>query len=133
MGYFYYIKNRLAISPTYRKCSSCNKLHPIAKRPQVASKEFTDLLACMHDIHVAKNAGYAGVDNVDPWANFRESERFGVSSFKGCLVRMSDKFIRLVNLIKNPDADQVNESVEDTLLDLANYCLIAICLWREGK
>ncbi|MCX6059178.1 MAG: nucleotide modification associated domain-containing protein [Chloroflexi bacterium] len=54
-----------------------------------------------------------------------------MSSFKGCLIRMSDKFIRLANVIKNPANDQVNESVEDTLIDLANYAIIAICLWRE--
>jgi hypothetical protein len=97
------------------------------------SPEFAKLLETMKTIHINKNRGYAGIDNPDPWANFRESEKFGVSSFKGCMVRMSDKFIRLVNVIKNPEADQVNETIEDTLLDLANYCLIAICLWREKK
>ena len=92
-----------------------------------------ELLDEARQIHLAKNAGYSGVGAADPWANFREAEHFGISAFKGCLVRMSDKFIRIANLTKNPDADQVNEPVTDTLLDLANYCLIAICLWEEAK
>jgi len=97
------------------------------------SKQFLDLLTVMKDTHERKSAGYAGVDNPDAFANFREAERFGVSAFKGCLIRMSDKFIRLANVLKNPSADQVGETIEDTLLDLASYALIAICLWRERK
>jgi hypothetical protein len=96
----------------------------------VASKRFVELLKSMEDIHVRKNAGYAG-DSPDPWANFRESERFGISAFKGCLVRISDKFIRICNLTKNPSNEQVGETIMDTLLDLANYCLIAVCLYEE--
>lgn len=97
----------------------------------MASQEFLDLLDSMRATHEAKNAGYSGVGNPDPWANFRMAETFGVSSFKGCLIRMSDKFIRLANVIRNPANEQVSESVEDTLIDLANYAIIAICLWRE--
>lgn len=92
---------------------------------------FQELIEKMQDIQRRKNAGYAGQDNPDPWANFRMAEMFGVSAFIGCLVRMSDKFIRIANLVKNPKNEQVNESITDTLLDLANYCLIAICLYEE--
>jgi hypothetical protein len=97
------------------------------------SPRFMELLEEAKRIHIAKNAGYSGVGAADPWANFREAERFGISPFKGCLVRMSDKFIRIANLTRDPDADQVNEPVTDTLLDLANYCLIAICLWEQER
>lgn len=95
------------------------------------STRFQELIEKMQDIQKRKNAGYAGQGNPDPWANFRMAEMFGVSSFIGCLVRMSDKFIRIANLVKNPKNEQVNESITDTLLDLANYCLIAICLYEE--
>jgi hypothetical protein len=86
----------------------------------------------MKDIHIRKNAGYAG-DCEDPWANFRYSELFEVSAFKGCMIRLSDKFIRAANLIKNPDNEQVGEALTDTLLDLANYAIIAICLYFEEQ
>jgi hypothetical protein len=49
------------------------------------------------------------------------------------MVRITDKFIRIVNLSKHPEADQVGESITDTLYDLAIYCLIAMCLWEEER
>lgn len=44
-----------------------------------------------------------------------------------CEIRMSDKILRLQNLIVG-EFDKVGESVEDTLYDLANYCLLYIPL-----
>lgn len=85
----------------------------------------------MKELHIKKNAGYAGEGNKDPWANFRLSESFGVSPILGCLVRMSDKFIRVQNLIKKPSNEQVGENIKDTLMDLASYALITICLMEE--
>lgn len=93
---------------------------------------YLQLLEDMKQLHIKKNAGYSG-DSPDRWANFRLSESFGVSSFLGVMVRMSDKWIRITNLIRNPSFDQVGESIDDTLFDLAAYALIAICIRREGK
>lgn len=90
--------------------------------------ELIDELAAMH---AAKNAGYAGSDNPDPLANFRKCEKFGISAFQGCLVRLSDKFARVTNLAKKPTDEQVGESITDTLKDLASYALLAICLYEE--
>lgn len=97
----------------------------------MASNRYVALLDNMKDLHVRKNAGYAG-HNPDPWANFRMAEAFGVSALNGCLVRMSDKYIRVANLVKDSSLDQVGENVKDTLMDLAAYALIAICLMEEG-
>src|SRR5688572_22500642 len=96
----------------------------------MASKRYVELLREMEDLHIRKNAGYAG-HSPDPWANFRMSEAFDVDPFKGCLVRMSDKYIRVANLVKDSSLDQVGENVKDTLLDLAAYALISICLLEE--
>lgn len=90
------------------------------------------LLDEMKELHIRKNAGYSG-ESLDRWANFRMSEGFGVSAFLGCLVRMSDKFIRITNLVKNPKNEMVGESIIDTLKDLAAYALIAICLYEEEE
>jgi hypothetical protein len=95
------------------------------------SLRYRDLLDEAWNLHVAKNAGYAGADNPDAWANFRMSEQFGVSALDGCLVRMSDKYIRVTNLRKNKDNERVGESLIDTLKDLAAYANIAICLLEE--
>jgi len=78
-----------------------------------------------------KNAGYAGADNPDAFANFRMAEAFGISALDGCLVRMSDKYIRVSNLRRLPSNERVGESVRDTLRDLAAYALIAVCLLDE--
>ncbi len=99
----------------------------------MASKRYIELLKEMEALHIKKNAGYSGKDNPDPWANFRMCETFGVSAFKGCLVRLSDKYIRVTNLVKDPSNDMVNENVKDTLFDLAAYALISICLMEEQE
>ncbi|GEM_PF-3139938 len=99
----------------------------------MVSAKFMNLLTEMEDIHKRKNAGYAGEGSMDPWANFRMSEAIGVSAFNGCLVRMGDKYARACNLSKDPRNEQVGESLHDTLIDLANYALIAICLYEEEE
>ena len=44
------------------------------------------------------------------------------------IVRISDKYRRLVNLTKNEN--NVLESKSDTLKDMANYCLV-LAVWLE--
>lgn len=95
----------------------------------MSDNTYLKLLDEMREMHIAKSAGYGKAD--DPWANFRLSRHFGVSPFIGCLIRMGDKFTRVQNLSTNPSLDKVGERITDTLLDLASYALIAICLWRE--
>jgi nitrogen regulatory protein PII-like uncharacterized protein len=94
--------------------------------------KYLALLKTMEELHIKKNAGYSG-DSPDRWANFRMSEAFGVSAFLGCLIRMSDKYIRVTNLVKNPLNEQVGENIKDTLMDLAAYALIAVCLLSEEQ
>ena len=58
-------------------------------------------------------------------------EKFGPMSM---LVRMTDKMSRLEQLL-SPNAERkvMDESVQDTLLDLANYCLITILEMHTQK
>ena len=44
----------------------------------------------------------------------------------GLRVRMWDKLARLNHIIENPSVDTNDESMKDTLMDLLNYCAIAI-------
>jgi hypothetical protein len=97
------------------------------------STRYIALLAEMVELHRRKNAGYVGKDNEDAWANFREAEEFGVSTFQGVLIRMSDKYARIRSLVRNPDNEQVGEAITDTLMDLAAYALIAICIHEENQ
>lgn len=85
----------------------------------------------MINLHTRKNAGYSGLDNPDPWANFRLCEVFGIAAEQGVLTRMSDKYSRFVRLQENADNEQVGEAIEDTVIDLAAYSLILVCLIEE--
>lgn len=100
---------------------------------QQRSERVSSIIARAKELHIAKNAGYAGASNPDPWANFRLSLAFGVTPLDGVLVRMSDKYIRITNLRKDPSNERVGESILDTLADLGAYALIAACLIEEEQ
>ena len=64
--------------------------------------------------------------NADYGSSFEESlDEFGEVAG---IVRISDKYNRLVNLTKNEN--KVLESKSDTLKDMANYCLM-LAVWLE--
>jgi len=73
------------------------------------------------EITERKNHDYAGASN-DPFTNFLLVERSQiVSAEKGILVRMMDKISRVNNFIDQGVLKVRDESIEDTLKDLANY------------
>lgn len=75
-------------------------------------------------ITTAKNADYTGT-NPDPFSNFSKTESLGICSVEqGFLVRMTDKISRIVSFIQKGILMVKDESIEDTLLDLANYCIL---------
>lgn len=85
-------------------------------------KEFCDE---MIRITQKKNADYSGA-GADPFNNFRHIENFVAGSAMdivaiGFLTRMTDKFSRIGSFIANGTLQVKDESVSDTLLDLANY------------
>ena len=51
-------------------------------------------------------------------------------AMNGLMVRMHDKMARLKNLTYNNSATPNYESVEDTLIDLANYAIIGLLVQR---
>ena len=91
---------------------------------------FFELLEKMKDIHLKKDADYAGDM---PLKNLRYSENFGIEAWRGVLIRMGDKWSRILELTKNGKTHVEDEKLEDTLLDLANYCLLCIILMREAE
>lgn len=82
---------------------------------------------CCNDmiaITQAKNADYTG-NSDDPFANFSDTEVYsGVETERGFLVRMGDKMKRIRSFVDKGVLMVKNESVHDTLLDLANYCIL---------
>ena len=58
-------------------------------------------------------------------------ERLGVPAWKGCLIRLSDKMSRLMNIAKTYEISVEDETVVDTLTDLAVYALITRILYEN--
>lgn len=89
--------------------------------------EFLEALKKMEDIHVKKNEDYA--TESDPLSNFTHSSYLG-SLFnkdrdKAFAILIGTKLGRLSSLLNSSNTPN-NESIEDTLIDCANYML----LWR---
>lgn len=93
----------------------------------MAYVSFKDILRQLEDLHDKKQADY-GTDE-DPLANVRASEDFGVPGWVGGLVRANDKMRRLQKASKGGTLR--NESVQDSLLDLAVYTILSLQLFEE--
>lgn len=79
-------------------------------------KTFYDVLIEMKNLYERKNGDYGD--------SFSKSiEKYG---YVAGLVRISDKFNRLENLIMGATQNVNDESVRDTLIDLANYSVMLI-------
>jgi len=92
---------------------------------------FYDVLTRMKEIHEKKDADYSGEDN--EFGNFFESQKVGVQAWKGAFIRLQDKYSRACSLIGGTKAKVKDEKLEDTLLDLANYAVITLCLINPIK
>lgn len=78
---------------------------------------FEELTAKMNEIHSSKNSDYG-----DSFS--KTLDEFGIVA---SATRMSDKFNRFKSLIKSSSKILVSdESVEDTLMDLACYSIMTI-------
>lgn len=77
-------------------------------------QKFRELTEQMAETYAKKNADYG--------------DSFGVSIRKygpiAGLIRIADKFHRLENLLLNKSQQVSDESVSDTLMDLANYSIM---------
>lgn len=73
----------------------------------------------------AKNNDYAGSKGDNPFANFQRVEAMGVCSVEqGFLVRIVDKVSRLSTFAADGKLAVKNESYEDAILDILNYCVL---------
>lgn len=82
---------------------------------------FKDITLKMCKLYEEKNADYGNV--------FGQScDKYGLLS---PIIRLNDKLARLENLANSETLANVkDESIEDTLIDIANYAVMTI-LWME--
>ena len=96
------------------------------------SQAFFDLCDSLKEMHRRKSRDYGCPSGEDPLANIRNGAKFvGIPSWKGAMVRLSDKVTRLASY--NATGRLENESLEDNLFDLASYSLLALLLHREER
>lgn len=94
-------------------------------------KEWSDIFNECYGLLQTKNADYASDD--DAFRNFRLCESTGITTVeRGILVRMSDKFQRIVNLIDGEPAVK-DEKIDDTIKDLINYSVILLSWLRLNQ
>lgn len=84
---------------------------------------FDDILTKMSEIHAKKNADYGN-------AFHKRYEKYG---FLSALIRLSDKMERLENIYQKGEVQVKDESVEDTLIDLANYAVMTLVELKNEK
>lgn len=108
------------------------KPQAVAKSPKEQYLDFhKECCDRMVAITRAKNADYTGA-SVDPFANFARVEALGIATTEqGFLTRMTDKLCRIASFAAKGQLMVKDESVEDTLLDLANYCILLAGYLRQ--
>ena len=79
-------------------------------------KHFKKIATELGELYEKKNNAYGN--------SFTETfKKLGIIS---AVTRISDKYNRLCNLSTNPDIDNLGESLEDTLRDMASYCIMTV-------
>lgn len=110
----------------FEESSACRMNGNIAVVPNVKNgyvDYFTTILKEMDEIHTKKNADYGN--------NFHKRyEKYG---FLTALLRLTDKMERLENIYEKGEIQVKDESVEDTLIDLANYAVMTVVELRNEK
>ena len=91
--------------------------------------EYSDFLKAEHlaeeEITMKRNGDYSGKE--DCFSNFR---RYGEVQF---LSRMYEKFNRIENIIMTKETHCDDETIQDTLRDLSNYCHLLSGFIKDKK
>ena len=93
------------------------------------SREFVAVLEEMRNLHLAKTKDYGQDD--DALSNIRTSaDVVGMPPWSGAVLRIGDKMHRLKAFHRRGRVEF--DGVQDTLLDIASYAVIALVLYREA-
>lgn len=91
--------------------------------------EFIEAVQEVIEMHNRKGADYGSKE--DTFANVIASEQWGIPPWVGTMMRANDKMVRLQSAARGSTLK--NEGIEDSLLDIATYSLIALCLFRREQ
>ena len=82
-------------------------------------------------LHDAKNHDYATAEN--PHANLERVARIGIEPWRGIVIRLCDKFMRVEQFCRSGELAIKSEGLEDTFMDIANYSILALIPYRKGE
>lgn len=96
---------------------------------------YYEILTQMAKIYVEKDDDYS--EDEQPLSNLRQSDKIGLTPFVGVVNRMLDKWSRISRAVKkaknNRELTVKTDSLENDLLDNANYSVFALMFLREQK
>lgn len=84
-----------------------------------------EIVTALNKLYAEKNHDYGN--------SFGETyQKLGIIS---ALTRISDKYNRLISLATKPEEERKvkDESIQDTLLDMANYCIMTVIEMEAEK
>ena len=97
----------------------------------MSKERFQNIVNEMVELHDKKNHDYAGSEYL---SNFLMCEKhMGVPAWIGCVIRLSDKMARIMNIARNDEVSVGDETITDTLMDLAVYAIITRMLYEDFK
>ena len=86
-------------------------------------ERFTEIAKELCALYEKKNRAYGN--------SFGETyQKLGIIS---AVTRISDKYNRLCTLVRNEDIDNLGESLEDTLKDMASYAIMTLMEIRKEE
>lgn len=108
----------------HRKEKNLDKIiKPVNSVPQNI-QEFDNIQSELRETYIHKNSRYGNSFDISVG-------KYGPIS---ALTRISDKFLRLENLVLNQELQSdTDEALEDTLLDMANYCIMFVSYLRRNQ
>lgn len=99
-----------------------NYMHSITSPEKTDAIKHQDLLNEIHSMYVKKNKDYGN--------SFQDLlDEFGILA---SVIPLDNKNKRVKSLAKN-GSSEVNESIEDSLLDMANYAIMTVLWLRKEK
>ena len=87
------------------------------------TQQFREIADSLVNLYEKKNKAYG-----DSFGT--TFQKLGIIS---AVTRISDKYNRLCYLAVNPDIDNLGESIEDTLKDMASYCVMTLIELNANK
>ena len=83
---------------------------------------YEEIIDKLYKTYQAKNTAYGDSFNIS-------LDEEGLAAAR---IRLGDKYRRFATLSKNPDIPTGDESIQDTLMDMANYAIMTVMWMTQG-